>query len=151
MLRLLGLLALIWSLAVPAFAQETGDKVLESTVGMALPSLRAAAFCAAGATTIPSTGTVSPSASTTTSPHWTTSTDTTSVSSSSSSLLLSSSSVQLSLFPTLPSRFHLLRSGRETRDKGDIDARCRPRIAIHCPLERDPYMSLRIRAFLGTR
>jgi hypothetical protein len=58
---------------------------------------------------------------------------------------------QLSLFPTLPSRFHLLRSGRETRDKGDIDARCRPRIAIHCPLERDPYMSLRIRAFLGTR
>jgi formate dehydrogenase subunit gamma len=33
MLRLLGLLALIWSLAVPAFAQETGDNARASTGG----------------------------------------------------------------------------------------------------------------------
>ncbi len=33
MLRLLGLLALIWSLAVPAFAQETGDNTRASTGG----------------------------------------------------------------------------------------------------------------------
>jgi formate dehydrogenase subunit gamma len=33
MLRHLGLLALIWSLAVPAFAQETGDNARASTGG----------------------------------------------------------------------------------------------------------------------